>query len=261
VSERLRVAVFKFASCDGCQLQLLNLEEALLPLAERVEFVHFLEVSSRVEPGPYDLSIVEGSIGTQRDVERLQRIREQTGTLVAIGACATVGGIQALRNRGELDAMLACVYPSPEGLDVLPTSEPASAHVRVDHELAGCPPDPGQLLRLLVRAGLGATPDPPGASVCLECKRAGHACVLVTRGVPCMGPVTRAGCGALCPALGRDCYACFGPSDDPNPEALVRRFRELGLSSREIRRRFDGIAGAAPAFRRTVDALAGADDA
>lgn len=254
---RLRLAVHKFASCDGCQLQLFNLEEELLPLADRLEIAHFPEASRRSSPPPWDVSLIEGSITTARDAEQLERIREESAVLVAIGACATSGGVQALRNTADAEAWLAEVYPEPVGLDVLPTSTPASAHVPVDHELFGCPPSRGQLLRLLLRELLGAAPDVPGSSVCLECKRAGHACVLVTRGLPCMGPVTRSGCGALCPALGRDCYACFGPSDDPNPRALVERFRSLGLSSREIRLRFAGVTAGAEAFRRAAEALEG----
>jgi len=256
VSARPRVAVLKFASCDGCQLQLLNLEEELLDLAERVEIARFLEATSRVLPGPYDLAILEGSITTERDVARIRELREASRIVVAIGACATAGGVQALRNGADAAAWKASVYPDPDLVAMLPRSEPASAFVKVDHEVSGCPPSRRELSRAIARALLGAEPDLPGHSVCLECKRAGHVCVLVARGVPCLGPVTRAGCGALCPALGRDCYGCFGPCDDPDPAALARRFRALGLSEEDAARRFRGVAGEAPAWSSAAADLA-----
>ncbi len=253
---KLKLAVFKFASCDGCQLQLLNLEHELLPLAGRIEIAHFLEASSRVEPGPYDLSLVEGSVATPADAARIRRIREESKVLVSIGACATAGGIQALRNRADVEDWKQRVYPHPEWLSVLPTSTPIADHVKVDHELHGCPINPLQVRRVLLRALLGTTPDLPSGSVCHECKRAGRVCVLVARGAPCLGPVTRAGCGALCPSLARDCYGCFGPLDDPNPPSLAGRLAELGLGPRDVERRFRGITGYAPAFRALADRIA-----
>jgi coenzyme F420-reducing hydrogenase gamma subunit len=253
---RPRLAVFKLASCDGCQLQLLNLEDELLALADRVEIAHFLEASGRVEPGPYDVVLVEGSVTTAHDAERIRTIREEARYLVAIGACATSGGIQALRNGADIEGWKASVYPHPEWLDVLPTSTPVSAHVRVDAELQGCPVSREQLLRVLVRLLLGATPDLPVASVCLECKREGTPCVVVTRGQPCMGPITRAGCGAICPALGRDCYGCFGPSADPNPAAWIAQLERNGLSRAEALRRLRHINGARRELHRLAERLA-----
>jgi coenzyme F420-reducing hydrogenase gamma subunit len=250
-----RLAVFKFASCDGCQVSILNLDEALLELAERFHLSHFLEASSHVEEGPWDVVLVEGSITTPHDAQRIRQIREQARVLVTIGACATSGGIQHLRNLADTEAWKAQVYPEPGWIETLATSTPIADHVRVDHQIHGCPVSPLQVLRVLSRLLLGATPDLPGSSVCLECKRRGNVCVLVTRNVPCMGPVTRAGCGALCPAHARDCYACFGPSDDPNPDALARRFREIGLSARDAARRFRGIAGWRPEFRKAAEAI------
>jgi sulfhydrogenase subunit delta len=254
-ARRPRLAVHKFASCDGCQLSLLNLEDELLLLAERVEIAQFLEASSRVVPGPWDVSLVEGSITTAHDVERIQRIRADSGVLITIGACATAGGIQALRNLADVEEWKAHVYPEPRWVETLATSTPIAAHVKVDHEIQGCPVNPQQVLRVLLRLLLGTQPDLPGHSVCIECKRRGTACVLVTKRAPCLGPVTRAGCGALCPALGRDCYGCFGPADDPNPEALAAQLRALGLSAEDVARRFRVIYNAAAPFRRVADAL------
>jgi sulfhydrogenase subunit delta len=240
---RPRLAVFKFASCDGCQVAILNLDAALLELAERFEITCFLEVSSRIGEERWDVALIEGSITTADDARRIREIRERTRTLVAIGACATSGGIQALRNAADIEEWKRHVYPHPEWIHVLPTSTPIADHVSVDVQIEGCPVSREQVLRVLTRALLGARPDLPGASVCLECKRRGHACVLVSRGAPCLGPITRAGCGALCPSLGRDCYGCFGPCEDANVDALAARLIELGHERRDVIRRLRGVTG------------------
>jgi coenzyme F420-reducing hydrogenase gamma subunit len=254
---RPTLAVVKLASCDGCQLSLLNLEREILEIAERFDIAHFLEASSRVIDGPWDIVLVEGSVTTPADAARIQEIRAKAGTLIAIGECATAGGIQALRNRGHVDieAWKRDVYPHPEWIETLATSTPISEHVRVDAKLEGCPINPQQVLRVLTRALLGARPDLPGMSVCMECKRRGHPCVLVTRNEACLGPITRAGCGALCPSLGRDCYGCFGPSDDPNVPALADRLVAQGRSPADVARRLRGIAGWQPPLRSAAERL------
>lgn len=256
---RPRLAVFKFASCDGCQVSILNLDEDLLALADRFQVAFFLEASSRTEPGPYDVVLVEGSVTTSHDAERIREIRDQAGLLITIGACATSGGIQALRNVGDVEEWKRHVYPHPEWLDTLATSTPISDHVKVDHEIQGCPVDKGQVVRVLTRALLGTKPDLPGSSVCMECKRQGQVCVMVTKRIPCMGPVTRAGCGAICPAQGRDCYACFGPAEQVNPESLVQQLVALGLGRREIALRLRSITGYRKEFARLADHLEGRD--
>ena len=208
---RPTLAVWKFSSCDGCQLTLLNCEAELLAIAGAVTIANFPEASREVIPGPYDISLVEGSIATPEDERRVKRVREQSRYLVTIGACATAGGVQALRNAAGRD-LAPLVYPSPQYLDTLRTSTPIAAHVQVDYELRGCPVDKGQLLEVIAAVTTGRRPAVRRHSVCLDCKRAGRTCVLVTRGIPCRGPYTQAGCGALCPALGRGCYGCFGPA-------------------------------------------------
>jgi coenzyme F420-reducing hydrogenase gamma subunit len=246
---KLRIAVHKFASCDGCQIQFLNLEQDLLTLAGRVEIAHFAEASSAMQPGPYDVSFVEGSISTSADARRIRDIRAASGLLITIGACATAGGLQALRNWKDHDEFVRAIYARPEYIDSLARSTPVSEHVKVDAELWGCPIDRQQLKRVLSDLLARVAPRIPGESVCLECKRAGHVCVLVAGGEPCLGPVTRTGCGALCPRHERDCYGCFGPQEDGNTRALGRRFRALGLSDEDIVRRLRFINGWAPAFR------------
>jgi sulfhydrogenase subunit delta len=228
------LAVWKFASCDGCQLTLLDCEDELLTITEQVQISTFLEASSAVVGGPYDVSLVEGSITTPADVRRIKEIREQSKILVTIGACATAGGVQALRNFADIDEFASVVYARPEYIATLATSTPASSHVAVDYQLQGCPIDRGQLLDTLAALLVGRKPRLPAKTVCTECKMRGVTCVLVAEGIPCLGPVTHAGCGALCPSYHRGCYGCFGPAATPNSAALIPLLRRDGMSSGDV---------------------------
>jgi coenzyme F420-reducing hydrogenase gamma subunit len=249
-ARRPKLAVWKFASCDGCQLSVLNLEEELLPLAGEIEIANFLEASSAVIKGPYDLSLVEGSVTTPDDARRVQQVRQQSRRLVAIGACANFGGIQALRDLMDVAALQRTVYAHPEYLATLSRSTPISAHVTVDLELTGCPVDRGQLVEVLTAFIQDRPVRLPQHSVCVECKRRGTVCVTVAPGTPCLGPVTRAGCGAICPAYHRGCYGCFGPVDGANTAAVADRARELGMPGRDVARLFRLFNTAAPAFAK-----------
>lgn len=249
------LAVWKFASCDGCQLTLLDCEDDLLPLAGRVRFAYFLEATSATSEGPYDVSLVEGSITTPGDVQRIRAIRAASRVLVTIGACATAGGIQALRNAANADEYRSVVYAHPEYLDTLDDSTPISAHVPVDYELRGCPIDRGQLLDMLTALLAGRRPRLPAYPVCTDCKRRGLACVLVAAGTPCLGPVTRAGCGAVCPAVGRGCFGCFGPVADANTAALLAQLRATGATGAELRRLLSTFTVAEPAFAAAARAV------
>lgn len=235
---RPTLAVWKFASCDGCQLTLLDCEDELLALSEAVQISHFREFTDTVVGGPYDLSMVEGSITTSADRDRIQAVREQSRALVTIGACATAGGIQALRNFADIEEFLAVVYASPDYIDTLATSTAISAHVPVDFELRGCPIDRRQLLEVITAYLAGRQPNIPDTSVCTECKRRGLTCVMVAEGTPCLGPVTHSGCGALCPAVSRGCYGCFGPTPDPNLASMNGWLRTCGMSEGAIARVF-----------------------
>jgi coenzyme F420-reducing hydrogenase gamma subunit len=215
-----KLAVWKFASCDGCQLSLLDLEDELLALTGQVEIAEFLEASSASVAGPYDVSLVEGSITTLHDAERIHAVREQSRVLITIGACATAGGIQALRNFADVEDFTRIIYASPDYISTLTTSTPISAHVPVDYELHGCPINKYQLLEVIAALLAGRRPRIRSHSVCVDCKRAGNVCVMVAHGTPCLGPVTHAGCGALCPSFNRGCYGCYGPKETPNPRAL-----------------------------------------
>jgi coenzyme F420-reducing hydrogenase gamma subunit len=245
---RLRVSVHKFSSCDGCQLALLNAGEDLLALAAQVDFIHFAEFGRLDEFAEVDVGLVEGSISTAHDIERIKHIRARTRVLVSIGACATAGGIQALRNLHDAPAWTAGVYAHPEYISALAQSTPPSDHVRVDLEVHGCPVNARQLFNALRDLMSGVAPAPERDALCVECKRKSVVCVMVARGLACMGPVTRTGCGVLCPRQRRDCYGCTGPVERPNAAALAQRFQALGLGLGDAQRRFIAIHAAAPGF-------------
>jgi sulfhydrogenase subunit delta len=243
-----RVAVHKFSSCDGCQLALLNAGEDLLRLAGRVEFVHFAEAGPVNPEAEADIALVEGSVATPEDLQRIQQVRGNSRYLITIGACATAGGLQALRNLADGDAWLGDVYASPEHVQSLATSTSIREHVKVDHEIWGCPVSGREVLAAIASLLAGAVPTQEQGKVCLECKRLHAVCVMVAKGLPCMGPVTHTGCGALCPTHGRDCYACYGPAENANTAAQGRRLRELGLAPEAVARRFSFIDSHAPEF-------------
>ena len=252
MSQLPKLAVWKFASCDGCQLSLLDLEDELLALAGAVELAEFREATSGVVEGPYDLSLVEGSITTQHDAERIRAVRAASKALVTIGACATAGGVQALRNFADVDEFVSAVYATPDYISTLETSTPISAHVRVEFELHGCPIDKRQLLEVVTSFLHGRRPAIPSTSVCTECKRRGLVCVTVAHGTPCLGPVTHAGCGALCPSFNRGCYGCFGPMESPNTGALVPLLRVRGLSERGVERVFSTFNVGVESFKEAA---------
>ena len=249
-----KLAVWKFASCDGCQLSLLDCEDELLALVDEVEIANFVEASSAVVKGPYDLSLVEGSITTPHDEERIHRVRRASKYLVTIGACATSGGIQALRNFKDVNEFISIVYASPKYIETLNKSTPISDHVYVDFELRGCPINKHQLVEVISAYLHGRKPNTPSHSVCMECKLRGATCVMVAQGTPCLGPVTHAGCGAICPAYARGCYGCFGPKETPNTIALSARWSVLGAKEQEIMRTFRGFNAYAEAFRKESEA-------
>lgn len=254
MKQRPKLAVWKFASCDGCQLSLLDCEDELLELVGEIEIANFAEASHAVLKGPYDLSLVEGSITTPHDAERIHRVRRISKHLVTIGACATSGGIQALRNFKDVHEFFSIVYASPHYIETLNKSTPISDHVFVDFELRGCPINKHQLVEVISAFLHGRKPNTPSHSVCIECKLRGTVCVMVAHGTPCLGPVTQAGCGAICPAYARGCYGCFGPKETPNTASLSARWSQLGANEHEIMRTFRGFNAYAEAFRKESEA-------
>jgi coenzyme F420-reducing hydrogenase gamma subunit len=252
---KARIAVHKFASCDGCQLAFLNAGEDLLALARLADIVHFAEAGPVAPDAAVDVAFVEGSVSTPDDIERIRRVRANSRFLITIGACATAGGVQALRNIAAAEDWIAEVYATPNYIDTLTTSTAIAHHVKVDVELWGCPVNTRQVFAALRSLLSGVLPSEDSDKVCLECKRRQAVCVMVARGVPCMGPVTRTGCGAICPAFGRDCYACYGPAETVNDAALGGWFQGLGLSPGQVVRRFRHINNDAPAFREAAQRL------
>ncbi|MBT8197508.1 MAG: oxidoreductase [Acidimicrobiia bacterium] len=246
------LAVYKFASCDGCQLSLLDCEDELLAVAGAIQIANFPEASREVLPGPYDVVLVEGSITTPHDEERIHDIRRAAGVLITIGACATAGGIQALRNWKDVDDFANIVYANPQYIETLETSTPISDHVDVDLELRGCPIDKGQLVEVIAAYLQGRKPTIPTYSVCVECKRRGTPCVMV-KGTPCLGPVTQAGCNGLCPAYDRGCFGCFGPMESPNTAALADQWHALGIPANRISEAFRSFNAWSGAFREESD--------
>lgn len=249
---RPRLAVFKLASCDGCQLQLLDVAQSLGALAGAVDVVHFPEAAG-TGAGPYDVAIVEGSVSAAGHVEEVRRIRAESRFLVTIGACATAGGVQALRNAVAREGSGSPLYAAPGYVASLARSTPVAAHVPVDLEVHGCPVDAGQLLGALGSLLAGSVPRLAGEPVCIECKRRGYVCVIVARGEPCLGPVTRTGCGALCPGMGRGCYGCFGPADTTNTGALTEQFVALGTPRTRVAEGYRMVTAEAPAFRAAAE--------
>jgi coenzyme F420-reducing hydrogenase gamma subunit len=249
------LAVFKFASCDGCQLSILDCEDELLSIAGAVEIAYFLEARSEVTGGPYDVGLVEGSVTTAHDAERIKQIRRKCRFLVAIGACATSGGIQALKNWANVDAFIQAVYAHPEYIATLESSTPISDHVLVDFELRGCPISKYQLMDLVTALLVGRRPRVPRYSVCVECKRRGTVCIAVAQGVACLGPVTQAGCGAICPAYQRECFGCFGPKEQPNLTNLCGHYVAQGVDRMHLMRLTRNFNGYSPEFRESSQAL------
>ena len=258
--QKPKLAVHKFSSCDGCQLALLNLGEPLLRLPDLVDIVHFAEAGPNSPDEKVDIALVEGSISTPEDIPRIHQVRENSALLITMGACATSGGLQALANFADRDGWMSAVYPDPKQIETLATSDAISRHVKVDFQLQGCPVNSGQVVGALRDLLSGVTPRPEVQPVCMECKRKGLVCTLVSKGEPCMGPVTLAGCGALCPASGRGCYGCYGPAEQVNDPSLARRFNQLGLDARGAMRRFRFIANSAPAYQAASERLKGEAD-
>lgn len=253
MTARPKLAVWKFASCDGCQLSLLDCEDELLAVAASVEIANFAEASTATVAGPYDLSLVEGSITTPEDAERIREVRRVSRSLVTIGACATSGGIQALRNFADVREFTSLVYATPDYISTLATSTAISDHVTVEFELHGCPVSKHQLLEVVSAFLARRRPRVRAHSVCIECKRRGTVCVTVAHGTPCLGPVTHAGCGALCPAYDRGCYGCFGPMESPNTESLGPLLEAVGMEDPDIVRVYRTFNAAAAPFAAAAE--------
>ncbi len=248
--KRPRLGVFKLASCDGCQLSVLDCEDVILEVAELVDIGFFREAVRADLAGEFDVALVEGSICTPEQEDEIRDIRARSRFLVCLGACASHGGIQALRNGGSTAEAVGVVYANAHTISILDRSRPASEYVKVDLELPGCPINKRMLLRVLAVMLGGVRPVLDHHAVCLECKRQGYVCVVVARGVPCLGPATSTGCGALCIQYNRGCFGCYGPAEGANATALARHFLQLGVAPDAIRRLFQMFYATAPEFQK-----------
>jgi sulfhydrogenase subunit delta len=231
-----KVAFFDFAGCEGDQLQVVNLEEQLLDLLGQVEVVSFREAMTE-HSDEYDIAFVEGSITRPSDEARLKQIRENAKLLVAIGACATIGGINALKNSQDLEEVKRYVYgKDAKHFDTYAT-RPVDAVVKVDAYVHGCPIDRREFLEVVKALLMGRKPELPNYPVCVECKKAENVCVF-EKGQFCMGPVTRAGCGAACVTQGSICWGCRGFVDDPNTDAAKEVLEKYGLNLKDVMNKF-----------------------
>ncbi len=255
-----KLAVWKFASCDGCQLSLLDCEDELLAVTDKVAIAYFPEASRASVKGPYQISLVEGSVTTQHDAERIRKIRKVSKLLITIGACATSGGIQALRNFKDVKEFVSHVYASPQYIETLDKSTSIASHVPVDYELHGCPINKMQLLEVLSAYLHGRKPNVPPHSVCIDCKLRGTVCVMVAQGIPCLGPVTHTGCGAICPSYNRGCYGCYGPMETPNTASLSAWFNQLGVKEEGVVRAFRSFYAYSEPFRKESELHEKQDD-
>jgi len=256
MTSKPKLGVFKFASCDGCQLSLLDAEDELLAVAGALDIAYFLEATSRIEPGPYDIALVEGSITTEHDAKRIQKIRSDSNYLITIGACATAGGIQSLRNWADTAEFVQSVYARPDYISTLDTSTAIADHVKVDFELRGCPINQYQLIEVITSLLAGHQPRTPRHSVCLDCKRRGTVCVMVAQNQPCLGPVTQSGCNAICPSYNRGCFGCYGPAAQPNLVSLTTQFTQQGVPQADVIRSLRSFNGYAAEVRQESDRLA-----
>jgi len=199
---------------------------------------------------------VEGSVATPHDLERIKQVRDQSKFLITIGACATSGGIQALRNFKEVRDFISIVYATPDYISTLEKSTPISDHVQVDFELRGCPINKYQLVEVISAFLNGRKPNTPPHSVCIECKQKGIPCVMVSKGVPCLGPVTHAGCAALCPSYNRGCFGCYGPKETPNTASLAQWWNvSLNVPAATVVRALRGINAYAEPFKEVSQSM------
>lgn len=242
MKEKIKIGVFKFTGCSGCQMELLRLEEEFLTLLQFLDVEYWAMVSSKEFKDKLDVSFVEGSISTPWEVEEIKNIRERSKLLVALGDCAVTGCLPSIRNWIDQNEAEKAVYEHPEWIESVRLLS-ISEHVPVDILLPGCPPHRRTFLEVVKAALMEVNPQLRGHSVCVECKLNDNACLLTAEGLPCMGPVTKAGCGAICPSLNRICENCYGAMSDSNARSLAQIFEEEGLSKDDIIRKFRKYAG------------------
>lgn len=226
-----RVAFFSFSSCEGCQLVVLTIEEQLLELVNLIDIVSFREAMSE-KSDDYDIAFVEGSITTTAEIERIKKIRNTAKVIIALGACATIGGINCLKNQYEMDKVKNIVYGKmADNYDTIP-ARPIESVIKVDYWIQGCPIDKDEFIEVTKAILLGKKPRIPEYPVCVECQMKENVC-LFEKGMICLGPVTRAGCKAICPTYNDGCVGCRGLIEDPNLSSHKNLLTEHGLTVSE----------------------------
>jgi sulfhydrogenase subunit delta len=250
---KFRLGVYKYTCCAGCEFQLIYFQKYILEIFENLEIIYFrMGESGGAEDGPFDLVLIDGAITEAWQADQLKKVRRVTKFLFPIGSCAVNGGIPAIKNHTSELEMERRVYKEISPIHSMKT-HPVAYYVRVDGCIRGCPMGETDLVEAVTSLLLGKRPNFFNYSVCVECKLKGNLCVLVAHKEPCMGPVTNAGCGALCPSYNRACYACWGPMEDANAPALARQFEKMGLSSDDIFRKFTQYGSPMPEFRRGAE--------
>lgn len=232
-----KVAFFDFTSCEGCQLDALNVDaDEVIGLVNAVDIVNFREVKTEREDN-YDIAFIEGSITRESEITRLQKIRNQAKVVIALGACACIGGVNCLKNHLPMEEALRIVYgEDARYYDTIP-ARPINVVVPVDYYVRGCPASTDELVKVIKALLLKTKPDIPNHPVCVECKIAGNICVF-ERGMTCLGPVIRAGCHAVCVTSGRRCWGCRGLVDEPNIDSEKEILRKYGLTVEEVVEKF-----------------------
>jgi sulfhydrogenase subunit delta len=238
MSQKPTVGIFGLTSCAGCQLQILNMEDQLLNLLGVIDLKAFEMAQSNNQPGPYDIAFVEGSAASEEEIALLEQIRGQSGILIALGTCADLGGVQALKNGQDMEALFKKVYgDGPTGAVGSIPYEPIKRHVKVDFAIRGCPIDKEEFIRVVTALIYGGALNIPNYAVCIECKMAENNCLFAEGRDVCLGPITRAGCGAKCPSFGKSCDGCRGLLDEANVAQEVELFAQHGLTPEDVLRR------------------------
>lgn len=235
--EKPKAGFYSLTSCSGDILEITNLEEDVLKLFNLLEVVDLNVAIPSTGRAP-DIAFVEGAVTRTEEERFLRSLRKKAKRLIAIGTCACTGGVIARGPKLRKD-WLTDVYPESGSGFKISFPRPVSDVVTVDFSIPGCPIEKNYFLHCLGYLLKGVLPEVPNYPVCMECKMKGNECLLKYRGLSCLGPVTKAGCGARQPSLGRPCDGCFGAYDDANKASLIEIFRETGLSEDEIKKRFD----------------------
>jgi len=230
-----KISIYDFTDCEGCQVKLIELKEKLLILEKRIDIVNWRLGQENNKPGPFDISLIEGTPITQYEIDLLKKLRKESKILIGLGSCATLGGIPGIIDKSQRKKWYKKIYGDdykPRGIDALPLS----VYVKVDFLIHGCPIDENELVRIMEDLLAGKEPKHRNYSVCFECKQANNECRLLN-GKPCLGPIIQGGCNAICISGGSPCYGCFGFCEEPEKKNLIKVLEKI-TDKKEIERYF-----------------------